>query len=86
MVCNWEYFNNQGNNNQGNKEETESTKNSAIPLVLPYSQLYLADVFDDPLQSKKERGKAERIRFSSSKKEEEEEKEQQAAMLQKNGY
>ena len=28
----WEYFNNQGNSNQGNKEETESTKNSAIPF------------------------------------------------------
>ena len=35
---------------------------------------------------KKERGKNERIRFSSCKKEEEEEQQQQAAMLQKNGY
>ena len=57
----------QGNNNQGNKEETESTKNSAIPLVLPYSQLYLADIFDDPLQPKKERGKAKRIRIQKGK-------------------
>ena len=73
----------ENHNNQRSKEETESTKNSAIPLVLTR---FLNNILQTSLMIKYDRNKRKEEKLNESsfcKKEEEEEKEQQAAMLQK---